>query len=148
MLSEEVEGLFQKDAIISIPHDQAGSGYFSTYLIPKKDGILRPILSLKIFNFGIRKMKFKMETLTSTISVMSQAFWLASMDLKDAYFHILIHPSHHKYLRVGWKGQVYQFKAVPFGLSSALRVITKVLALVIAHHHLLRVQLYAYLDDR
>ena len=69
------------------------------------------------------------------------------MDLKDAYFHIGVVPAHHQYLRFRWLGQAYQFKALPFGLSSAPRVFTKTLAPLVAWLRLMGVQLYPYLND-
>ena len=129
-----------KEAVIPVPPDQVKDRYYSTYfIVPKKDGGLRPILNLKIFNNCINKTKFSMETLKSIISVMSPGLWLASVDFKDAYFHVPIHWNHRKLLSFSWKGQDYQFQALTFGLSTAPRVFTKVLSPVIAHLHLGRV---------
>ena len=54
------------------------------------------------------------------IAVMWPHQWMASVDLKDAYFHIRVVPAHCQYLRFHWVGQSIKFKALPFGLSSAL----------------------------
>ena len=64
-------------------------------------------MNLKFFNFIIRKTSFKMETLGSVIAVMRLRQWMASMDLKDAYFHIRVVPAHCQYLRFRWLGQSY-----------------------------------------
>jgi len=147
-LTEEVEGLVRKGAVIPVSPDQVMQGHYSTYfIVPKKDGGLRPILNLKFFNRNVRKRKFKMETLKSIIAAVSPRQWLASVDLKDAYFHVPIARCHHKYLRFLWQGQAYEYRVLPFGLSSAPRVFTKVLAPVIAHLRKHGVQVYAYLDD-
>ena len=83
--------------------DQERSGFYSTYfLVLKRDGGHRPILNLKFFNF---------------IAVMRPHHWMASVDLKDAYFHIGVVPVHFQYLRFRWLGQSYQFGALPFKLS-------------------------------
>jgi hypothetical protein len=148
VLSSEVEGLLLKGAVVPIPLDQEADGYFSTYfIVPKKDGGLRPILNLKRFNNCVKKQRFKMETLKSIIAAVSPHQWLASIDLKDAYFHVPIAPGHHKFLRFQWQGQTYEFHALPFGLSSAPRVFTKSLAPVIAYLRKHGIQVYAYLDD-
>ena len=73
-----------------------------------------------------------METIKSMIAVMWPQQWLARVDLKDAYFHIGIVPAHRQYLRFHLLGQPYQFRALPFRLSSAPWVFTKTLAPLVA----------------
>ena len=90
-----MEGLLRKGAVKPVPLDQERSGFYSTYfLVPKRDGGHRPILNLKFFNVIVRKTSFKMETLRSVISVMRPHQWMASVDLKDAYFHLRVVPAH------------------------------------------------------
>ncbi len=128
VLSEEIIGLRQKAAVIPVPPGQEETGYYSTYfIVPKKDGGLRPILNLKRFNLCIIKEKFSMLTLAMVIQSVTTNHWLASLDLKDAYFHVPITSVDQKYLRFSWQGQCYQYRSLPFGLSSAPRTFTKVL---------------------
>ena len=68
-----------------------------------------------------------MLTLDTIIPLFSQGDWFIIIDLQDAYFHISIHPSHQKYLRFHYN-TVYQFCALPFGLSTAPRTFTKCMA--------------------
>ena len=88
-----------------------------------------------------------METLASVIAAVDPGVWLAAIDLKDAYFHVPIHPESQKYLRFCIAGQAYQYQVLPFGLSTSPRTFTKVLAPVIAHIRMLGVQIFPYLDD-
>ena len=109
-------------------------------------------MKLKFFNFLVRKTSFKMETLKietlkAIIAIMCLYQWMASVDLKDAYFHIGVVLAQHQYLRLHWLEQSYQFKALPFRLSPASRVFIKTLAPLVAWLQLMGVQLYLYLDD-
>ena len=89
-----------------------------------------------------------METLQSVIAVMRPHQWMASVDLKDDYFHVWVVSAHHQFLRCSWQGTSYQFIFLLFGLSSAPGVFTvKKLTPLIAWLRLLEVPLYAYLDD-
>ena len=98
MLYDKVEDLLQKGAIIPTPLDQLRSGYYSTYfLVPKKDSDHRPILNLKFFNLNVCNTSFKMEIPQSIIAVMHPHQWMASVDLKDAYFHIQVVTVHHQF---------------------------------------------------
>ena len=150
VLLAEVTEMLAKGAVEVIPPEQQiATGFYSTYfLVPKKDGGIRPILNLKPFNAGyVAKQSFKMETLQSILPTLPQGCWMASLDLKDAYFHVPIHPSHWKLLRFAIDGTCYQFRVLPFGLSLAPLVFTRVLSVVVAHLRLQGVLLHAYLDD-
>ena len=98
MLYNKMEDLLQKGAIIQTPLDQVRSGYYSTYfLVPKKESDHRPILNLKFFNLNVCNTSFKMEIPQSIIAVMHPHQWMASVDLKDAYFHIQVVTVHHQF---------------------------------------------------
>jgi hypothetical protein len=140
--------LLAKDAIEIVPPSEALEGYYSTFfLVPKKDGGQRPILNLKPLNLLMKKQPFKMVTLRSVIKAVQPGDWLYSLDLKDAYFHIPVRPSHRKFLRFAMFHQAFQFKVLPFGATAAPRVFTKVLAEVMALIRLRTCFIYPYLDD-
>ena len=70
--------------------------------------------------------------------------WVTSLDLKDTYFHIPIHSQSRKYMRFHVQGRSYQFKALPFGLSTApmeFTVVAKLMALQRGK------RIHQYLDD-
>ena len=120
VLLEEVEGLLQKSAVELVPPGQEGDSFYSTFFtVPKKDGGIRPILNLKPFNVCLAKHRFKMETLQSILSAAQPGTWLASVDLKDAYFHVPIWQPHRKFLRFVIQDRHLQYKVTPFGLSPA-----------------------------
>ena len=148
VLADEVAELCAKSTIERIPPGQEEEGFYSRYFtVPKKDGGLCPILNLKPFNRYIKKATFKMETLQSVIALMVPDLWMESVDLKDAYFHMPIYQGHWKYLRFFINGVAYQFKVAPFGLSSAPRLFTKLILVIIVWLRLRGVRLFAYLDD-
>ena len=72
---------------------------------------------------------------------------VTSVDFKDAYFHIPIQEQSRKYLRFHVEGQTYQFKALPFGLSTApmeFTVVAKEVKLMAIHKG---IRIHQYLDD-
>ena len=79
----------------------------------------RPILDLSKLNLFLKAEKFKMETPETIRTSLQQGEWATSIDSKDAYFYIPIQEPSRKYLRFYVQGQTYQFKALPFGLSTA-----------------------------
>ena len=63
---------------------------------------------------------------------------------------VLSHPycsSLQKCLRFAWDNIVYHFRTLPFGISTAPIVFTRVFPIVIAHLHTLSIQIHSYLDD-
>ena len=72
---------------------------------------------------------------------------MVSLDLQDTYLQVPVHPASRRYLRFCVGDAVYQFRALCFGLSSALQMFTRVMAPVssIMHRHGFR--LLRYLDD-
>ena len=71
--------------------------------------------------------------------------WMASIDLKEAYFQVPVHPASRHFLRFVVRGTVYQFKALCFGLSTAPQVFTRVMAPVSAILHSLGIHMRRYL---
>ncbi|KAL0165753.1 hypothetical protein M9458_037597, partial [Cirrhinus mrigala] len=126
VLRSEVMILLEKGAIEVVHPAQSDSGFYSRYfLVPKKDGTLRPILDLRRLNQALMRQPFKMLTLKQILSHVRSGDWFLSLDLKDAYFHIQIAPHHRRFLRFAFEGVAYQYTVLPFGLSLAPRTFTK-----------------------
>ena len=72
---------------------------------------------------------------------------MASIDLREAYLQVPVHPASRHFLRFMFRDTVYQFKALCFGLSTAPQVFTWVMAPVSAILHSLGIRMRRYLDD-
>ncbi len=102
VLREEIAVLLAKDAIEPVPPAEMRQGFYSPYfIVPKKGGGLRPILDLRVLNRALHRLPFKMLTHRRMIKCIQPRDWLAAIDLKDAYFHVLILPRHKPRPRVG-----------------------------------------------
>ena len=145
-LEQEVELLLQKGAIELAP--LSSLGYYSRlFVVMKASGSWRPVIDLSLLNLRVLKTPFKMETIQSTLLSVRRGDWMVSIDLKDAYLQVPIHPESRKYLRFMAFNKVYQFKVLCFGLSTAPQVFTRVMAPVSAILHTLGIRLRRYLDD-
>ena len=67
--------------------------------------------------------------------------------LCDGDLTVPIHTPHRKYLWFSWKGTNYQFKVLPFGLSTAPRTFTKTMQPVMEKLREQGLHLVIYLDD-
>ena len=117
------------------------------FLVPKPDGSYRLILNLKQLNTCITYRHFKMDTLNVITKLVSKNCFMASVDLKDAYYSIPIAKAHRKYLRFQFKGQLYQYTCMPNGLSSCPRIFTKLLKPALTQLHKKGHIIAAYLGD-
>lgn len=80
------------------------------------------ILNLKLFNEFVQYHHFKMDTLESAIRMMKPGCYMASIDLKDAYYSVPVAKEHQKYLKFVFNGTLHQYTCLPNGLSSAPRI--------------------------
>ena len=145
-LMEALHQLTDKNAV-ELVHNQTSLGFFNRlFLVPKPNNKWRPILDLSKLNLFLKVEKFKMETPETIRTSLQQGEWVTSVDFKDAYFHIPIQEQSKKYLRFHIQGRTYQFKALPFGLSTApmeFTVIAKEVKLMATHQG---IRIHQYLD--
>lgn len=138
--------LIELGAITHCDENIPGQFISPVFLTPKSNGGFRFILNLKTLNKAVYSHHFKMEDIRTAIKLISKGAYMATIDLKEAYFLVPIHPSHRKLLRFRYD-HLYEFNCLPNGLSSAPLVFTKLLKPILS---LLRSQghtLVAYLDD-
>ena len=146
-LLEALHQLIDKNAV-ELVHNQTSLGFFNRlFLVPKPNNKWRPILDLSKLNLFLKVEKFKMETPETIRTSLQQGEWVTSIDFKDAYFHIPIQEQSGKYLRFHVQGRTYQFKTLPFGLSTApmeFTVLAKEVKLMAIHKG---IRIHQYLDD-
>jgi len=100
LILKEIETLLQKDAIEKVPIHNCQEDFYSTFfLVPKKNGLMRPVLNLRPLNRYLAKKHFRMDTLTKVINMVRPKDWGFTIDLADAYLHIPLFSKHRKYLR-------------------------------------------------
>ncbi|CAJ0921526.1 unnamed protein product [Ranitomeya imitator] len=143
-----IASLLKVGVIVPVPEKERFTGFYSNlFVVPKKDGKVRPILDLKLLNRRVRLNHFRMESLRSVIASMEAQEFLCSIDIQDAYLHVLIFPGHHQFLCFAVLQEHFQFVALPFGLATAPRVFTKIMAALMAILRVRGLVLFPYLDD-
>ena len=117
-LRQEVETMLSKEALERVP--DLGPGFYSRlFLVEKASRGWKPVIDLFPFNEFVQQTPFKMETASSVLLSVRKGDFLASINLKDAYFQIPVHVSSRKWLRFVSNGTVHQFRVLCFGLSTA-----------------------------
>ena len=146
-LLEALHQLIDKNAVELVRNKNSLSFFNRLFLVPKPNNKWRPILDLSRLNVFLKTEKFKMETPETIRTSLQQGEWVTSIDFKDAYFHIPIQEQSRKYLRFHVQGQTYQFKALPFGLSTAPLEFTVVAKEVKLMATFKGIRIHQYLDD-
>ncbi len=115
MLQQELLSLLLKGAIEEVPKSDLEQGFFSRYfLVPKRDGGLRPILDLHHLNLSLYKGKFKMLTLKTILSCIRVGdSSVVTVNQRDAYFHIQVIRRHRKFLRFALEGRLTNTRFFP-----------------------------------
>ena len=145
-IDTEFQSLQRKGALKQV-QPEADQFLSNLFLVRKRDGISRPVISLKGLNRFLQYTYFKMENTHLLRDLVQPGDWLGKVDLKDAYFVVPIWKGHWKYLRFLWKDTFLEFACLPFGLTLAPRLFTKILKLVVALPRWAGIRLIIYLDD-
>ena len=62
-------------------------------------------------NKHLQTRRFRLDNLQTIFPYLRKGQWAAKLDLKDAYFHLGLHPELRKYVRLKIGDQVWEFKA-------------------------------------
>ena len=143
----EIQRLLNIGAIEHSIH-QKGEFISNIFTRKKPNGKIRIIINLKPLNQYLTYTHFKMEHLDFVSELVNKDDWFASIDLTDAYFAVSIHQSHWKFLKFLWRGELYHYKCLSFGISQSpycfTRLCKPILAVLRGTYHL---RCSLYIDD-
>lgn len=95
--------------------------YVSTYFVvpklkraPEK---WKPILNLKKLNKYVRHIQFQMKELKKVRKRFQKGFMCMGLDLNYAFLHVPMRPKVKKFIRFLWRGIIYLWKVLPFGVK-------------------------------
>ena len=117
------------------------------FIVKKPDGGTRLILNLKELNDFIKYEHFKMDGINTIINMVTRNCFMATIDLKDAYYSVGISRLFQKFLKFKWKEKLYCFTCFPNGLGSCPRKFTKLNKVPVTTLHFENVPLSGYIDD-
>ena len=116
-------------------------------------GKKRLILDLRRVNKCLSKKKIKYEDWNIALAYFEQNAYMFSFDLKSGYHHIDIYADHQTYLGFSWRSlnsrstSFYVFTVLPFGLSTAPHIFTKVVKPLEKHWRYMGICIAIFLDD-
>ena len=151
LLWENVNILIEKNAIREIDPIVHGPGLYSdVFLVPKKNSNkMRMIHNLARVNRDCIEdpPKFSLNHLGVIRPLIKPNAWMTSLDLSDAYLHVPIAPDHWKFLRFQLEDRHFEWMVLPFGISWAPWLFTRLTNPVAAFLHKRSISISFYLDD-
>ena len=145
-LKTEVNKLLKKGVIVPCDHEK--EEFISPiFLRDKPDGSKRLILNLKTLNKNLEYKHFKMETLQSVLTLVQPNCFMATIDIKDAYYSVKIWDHDTSFLKFILDSKLFKFVALPNGLSPGPRKFTKLTKPPIAVLRLQGHTIAIYIDD-
>ena len=148
-VSEALSELLQSRCILEVPFIPKVTNPLSVSI--GKSGKKRLILDLRHVNFHVLKQKVKFEDWKVALDYMKKGNFMYNFDLKSGYHHVDIAPVCQTFLGFSWvyqgKLRHFVFTVLPFGLSSAPYIFTKLLRPLVGHWRGKGIPILVYLDD-
>ena len=121
--------------------------YLQIFAVPKPGGKWRVVINMKPLNEHVAKETFRMETVKDVRSLLKPGDYGAVVDLTDAYYTVKLHKESRKYCRFIVDGQIYEYVALPMGLTCSARIFTRVALFMGSRLRRHGVRLVLYIDD-
>jgi hypothetical protein len=121
-------------------------------VVTNAKGKQRLVIDLRYINQYLHQCKFKYEGLNVLPPLFRQGDYMITFDLKSGYHHVDIHEDCWPYLGFSWndflgRRSFYVFRVLPFGLSTACYVFTKLLRPLVKRWRARGIRAVVYIDD-
>lgn len=115
--------------------------------VPKRNGKYRLITDLRNLNSFCSPPRYKNEDVRDLASILKPHDKFISLDIKDGFYHIPVHPLDREYLGFCWSGVYYRWKVLPFGLNSSPYFFAKTVRPVLEYLRSIGLRVTVYVDD-
>lgn len=110
-------------------------------------GKLRLVLDARYVNLWLRYLPFSFESIADLVRQGDVGAFMTTWDLKAGYHHVLLAPHMWSLLGFQFRGKYYVFSCLPFGLSQAPYVFTRVMQCAHEWSKLQHHRLTSMIDD-
>ena len=121
------------------------------HVVQQSCGKCRLILDLSYLNRFIWNQSVRFEDIRTVFDLFQSGYFFFTFDLQCGYHHVKIFPDHRQYLgfswNFGWVVKFFVFTVLPFGLSSAPYIFSKLVRSLVNYWRGLGRRVVTFLDD-
>ena len=148
-VAEEIAKLVAASCVLEVPYCPEVCS--PLLVVNNSKGKKRLVLDLRMVNKHLPKRKFKYEGINLIPDMCSRGVYFVTFDLRSGYHHVDIHPECWTYLGFSWLfngiRRFFVYKVLPFGLSTACFVFTKLLRPLVKRWRFAGLRVILYIDD-
>ena len=150
--TDSINKLLVSGRIVQVPQNQLIVINPLSVAIQQNKGKKRLILDLRYVNKHIYKQKIKFDDWRTGLIYFQKPSYFTKFDLKSGYHHLDIFRDHQPFLGFAWsttdeERNYFMFTVLPFGLSSAPYIFTKLVRPLVKHWRAQGISSIVYLDD-
>ena len=108
---------------------------------------LRPVIDLSLLNRYLICPDLKMETLEKLLDLVQDPMWAAIIDVQDAFLSVKIAVQFQKFFCFILKKKAYMFLRMPFGLSPAPWIFSRLMKTIKKFLRIKMVNINSFIDD-
>ena len=146
-VAKELAQLIQAGSIVECDPCSPPKCISPIHCVPKKGGKLRLIIDLRQINQHLEVPKFCYEDIQVVSQLVQPDDYMVTLDLKNGFHHIPINKADQEYLGFSFRGKLYKWTVLPFGLKISPYVFCKTIRAVIAYLRSENLRIVAYMDD-
>ena len=147
-VSSAVQEMLAAGAVSQLPSGVKPAVVSPLGVVPKpRSTKFRLIINMRYVNRHLIKRVFKFEGLQDLADLAERGDYAVSYDLTSGYYHVALHPSSRTFVGFAWKGVYYVYNCLPFGLSTAPWVFSKIMRELVMLWRRNGIRVLPYLDD-
>lgn len=128
---QKLNELLSSGIIELVTEDMDRSFCSSLLVVPKGKNDIRLVIDLRGPNKCVHRTPFKMPTFESIIMELHGAKWLSTIDLKNAFFHVVLDEKCRHLTNFFSGDALYRCRRLPFGLCNAPDIFQEIMQSVI-----------------
>ncbi|MFO0453080.1 MAG: reverse transcriptase domain-containing protein, partial [Pseudomonadota bacterium] len=115
--------------------------------VAKRGKEQRMVIDFTELNKSLAELSFKQETLQKSAGLLKEGDWMVKLDFKRAFHSVAVKEEYRKFLKIRWRGKIFQFKGMPLGLSQSPYYFNLIASSIAGELRRRGMRLLYYVDD-